>query len=78
MKVGDSVVVLTNNVCYAPVETVGVDGFIVEVLEGKRYRDKVSVRFLEPVGGYTSWLYDLRELIPNRAENTHFPLSSYK
>lgn len=63
MKLGDSVIILTNSVCYAPPETVGELGFVVEVLDTGLYRNKVLVRFLEPFCGYNSWIYDMDELI---------------
>jgi hypothetical protein len=66
MKAGDMVSVMTNCVCYAPVESVGMDGVVVSVLDGLVdgvwYEDKMEVMFLEDVGGHRSWLYDESEL----------------
>lgn len=64
MKVGDSIMIYSTAVCYAPVESIGMQGVIVEDLSGGLYpAGRYMVRFTEPVCGYTSWIYDERELL---------------
>jgi hypothetical protein len=66
MKAGDVVYVMTNCESYAPSESVGMEGVIVEVLDGIvdgiSYRGKAEVMFLEEVCGYRTWIYSLSEL----------------
>jgi hypothetical protein len=66
IKKGSTVKPFYTGICNAPVESVDVEGVVVDVLDGVvdgvRYHNKYEVMFLEPIGGYRTWLYDYNEL----------------
>lgn len=72
-NVGDSVTVVGNHICFAPLTSIGESGVVVEVLDGVvdgiTYVRKCRVLFPDVIKetygggvGYRDWLYDYDEL----------------
>lgn len=66
IKKGSAVKPFYTGICNAPVETIDVEGVVVDVLDGVvdgvKYHGKYEVMFLEAIAGYRTWLYDYNEL----------------
>lgn len=72
-NVGDSVTVIGNHICFAPLTSIGESGVVAEVLDGVvdgiLYKRKCRVLFPDVIKetynggmGYRDWLYDYDEL----------------
>lgn len=80
IKVGDPVIPVYTGITYAPVETVGVSGFVTGVLDGIvdgiKYRNKYIVSFVEPIADHRSWIFDeveleVEDLIPMSSQEAY-------
>jgi len=77
MKVGDQVVVISNHICKAPIQSVGCEGIIVDTgVNG--ISGRVAVLLTDAILDEFEWLYDEGELEEGCLEPFNSPQSSYK